>query len=484
VKTEVKTESPLRFYLRILLVSIFIALIGLAPTPHVAGALLVKAYQSALTGDLLNAAQNLVDVANYYPWRVDLNLEAARYAFQAGNPKAAIQYFERPGTVSHLITDDLIMLGDAYNQSGNSPMAEAIWKHVIQLGDSSQAYQRLADLFLKQKDYASAVNYLQKLLYLNPSDINLYYQIGLLYAVTDPVKALPFLIQAAEIDPAKASLAQALHDKIRTSNLFEEPAYTFLIIGRQLANWGDWEMASVAFQRAVSLKPGYSDAWAFLGEARQQIILQETGSVSDAGLPELELAVQLDGNSILANMLMGFHWERQEDYPQAQQYLEHAIASSPNDPYLYSELGNILSKAGDLPAAQSAYESAIQLTPQDPLFYRLLAEFAMQNQIQIRELALPAARQAIILNPLDTSSLDVMAQVMLMLQDYHSAERYSLSAIKADPGFTPAYLHLGTAYLYLGESDLAHQWLGLAKTVDPESWAAAQAARMLAYYFP
>jgi tetratricopeptide (TPR) repeat protein len=480
----VKTDSPLYFYLRILLVSIFIALLGLTPAPHAAGTLLANAYQSITAGDLQNAAKNLASAASYFPWRVDLNLEAAHYAFQAGDPKSTIEYLERPGTISQLTPDDLIMLGDAYNQSGNSPMAEAIWKHITELGDSIPATQRLVDLYLQRKDYASTASYSQKLLFLNPFNVHLYYQIGLLYAVTDPVKALPFLTQAVEIDSANALDAQVLHDKIRTANLFDEPAYTYLIIGRQLANFGEWEFASAAFQHAVSLRPGYADAWALLSEAHQQITLQETGLASDVGLPELELAIQLDGSSILVNTLMGLYWERQEDYSQAQQYLEHAIASSPDDPYLYAELANILSKAGDLPAAQSAYESAIQLTPQDPLFYRQLAEFAMENQIQIRELALPAARQAILLNPRDASSLDVMAQVMLMLQDYHSAERFSLSALQSDPEFSTAYLHLGTAYLYLGESSLARKWLGLAETVDPDSWVAAQAKRLIDFYFP
>jgi tetratricopeptide (TPR) repeat protein len=480
----VNTSSPLHLYLRILVVSILIGLLGLAPSPHAAGALLVIAHQSIATGDMMNAAKSLAGAASYFPWRVDLNLNAANYAFQAGDPKLTIEYLERPGAISHLTTDDLIMLGDAYNQSGNSSMAEAIWKHVTELGDSIPATQRLVDLYLQQKDYAFAASYSEKLLFLNPSNVHLYYQIGLLYSIIDAGKALPFLAQAGEIDPADGSNAQMLHDKIRTANLFAEPAYTYLIIGRQLANLGLWEFASVAFQRAVSIQPGYADAWAFLGEARQQITLQEIGSTSDIGLPELELAIQLDRNSILANTLMGLYWERQEDFSQAQLYLEQAITSSPDDPYLYSELGNILSKAGDLPAAQSAYESAIRLTPQDPLFYRQLAEFAMENHIQIRELALPAARQAIQLNPNDASSLDMMAQVMLMLQDYHSAERFSQSALESDPRFTPAYLHLGLAYIYLGKSDLARQCLGKAETVDPDSWVAAQAKRLMDFYFP
>ncbi len=478
------TPSPLHFYLRILVVSIFIALLGLAPYPHAASTFLAKAYQSIANGDMLNASKNLAVAASYFPWRIDLNLDAAHYAFQAGDSKSTIDYFERPGAISHLTIDDLIMLGDAYNQRGNATMAAAIWMHVTELGESIPATQRLLDLYLQQKDYASAASYAEKLLVLNPSNIHLYYQIGLLYSMTDPSKALPFLAQAGEIDPTDASNAQVLHDKIRTANIFDDPAYTYLIVGRQLANFGKWEFASVAFQNAVSIRPGYADAWAFLGEARQQISRQEIGSVSDIGLPELELAIQLEGNSTLVNTLMGLYWERQEDYAQAQQYLERAIASSPDDPYLYSELGNILSKAGDLPAAQSAYESAIQLTPQDPLFYRQLAMFAIENQIQIRELALPAARQAILLDPLDASSLDVMAQVMLILQDYHSAERFSQSALQSDPGFTPAYLHLGMAYIYLEESDLARQWLSKAETMDPDSWVAAQAKRWMEFYFP
>ena len=226
--------------------------------------------------------------------------------------------------------------------------------------------------------------------------------------------------------------------------MFDEPAYTSVVVGRQLGDWGEWNQAAIAFQQAISLRPAYADAWAFLGEAKQQITLQETGHNSDVGQSELEHAIQLDASSILANTLMGIYWERQGDYSQASQYLQAAISLSPKDPYLFSELGNILSKAGDLPAAQSAYEAAIKLTPQDPLFYRQLAQYAMDNQIQIHQLALPAARQAIMLDPHDAISLDVMAQVMLMLLDYPSAVRFSTSAVQSDPTYAPAYLHLGS----------------------------------------
>ncbi len=480
----VKTDPPLSFYLRILFVSLFIALLGLGPLPRAAGKFLVYAHRAMAAGELENTFINLASAAGVFPWRYDLNISAARYAYQAGDPKAAIQYLERTGTVSHLAIADLILLGDAYLQSGNPAMAEAIWKRVSELGQSVPALQRLADMYLAWKDYAHAASYLQQLLRIDPSDASLYFQIGEYFAVSEPSEALPFLAQVAEMDSTDAANAKLLHDKIRTASLFDEPAYTLLIVGRQLADWGRWDLATAAFQQAISLRPTYADAWAFLGEARQQVTLDETGAVSDVGRRDLELALQLDGSSIPANTLMGLHWERQGDYAQAQQYLEHAISLSPQDPYLYSELGNILSKAGDLPAAQSAFESAIRVTPQDPLFYRLLAQFAMDNHIQIRELALPAVRQAILLAPHDAASLDLMAQVMLLLVDYPSAARFAMDAVQADPQYAPAYLHLGTAYLYQGKVELADQWLGRAKAVGADTWVAVQAARMMAFYFP
>ena len=478
------TASPFQVYFRILVVSILVALIGLGAIPRALLRLESDAFQSAAAGDYHNAARFTADVAEYYPWQPDLLIQAAHFAYQAGDSQFTIQTLERPALSGYLTIDDLILLGNAYQQSGDSAKAEAVWQDVAERVDSQLALQNLVDLYLEQGNYPSTIDTLKKLITLNPTDGRLYYRVGLLYAATDPLDALPFLAQAAQFDQPLASHAQALHDKIRTAGLFEQPAYTLLASGRQLASMGEWIYATEAFRRATELYPGYADAWAFLGEAKQQITLQESGAYTDLGLAELRHALQLEAGSVLANTFMGLYWERQQDFSQAQHYLEQAISLNPSDPYLFSELGNIISKSGDLPAAQAEYQQAIQLAPQEPLFYRLLAGFALDNHIQVRELALPAARQAIILDPHNSDSLDMMSQVMLALQDYHSAERYALQAVQSNPANLPAYLHLGTAYLYLGDATLAYHWLNLARDTNPDSWIASQAARMIDYYFP
>jgi tetratricopeptide (TPR) repeat protein len=480
----VNTASPFQVYFRILVVSILVALVGLSAVPRMLTILQSGAYQSAAAGDYYNAARLTAGIAEYYPWQPDLLIQAARFAYQAGKPQLTIQYFERAAVNSYLTIDDLILLGKAYQQNGDPAKAEALWQDVAGRADSQPALENLVDLYLQRQDYTSAIDDLQKLINLNPADGHLYYQVGLLYAATDPLNALPFLAQAAQIDTSIASDAQALHDKIRTVSVFEQPAYTLLTSGRQLASMGEWTFAAEAFKQATELDPGYADAWAFLGEAEQQIKTQKTGAHTNVGLVELQHALQLDAGSALANTFMGLYWERQQDYSQAQHYLEQAITFNPSDPYLYSELGNIISKSGDLPAAQAEYQQAIHLAPQEPLFYRLLAQFALDNHIQVRELALPATRQAIILDPHDSDSLDMMSQVMLALQDYHSAERYAIQAVQSNPANMPAYLHLGTAYLNLGEATLAYHCLSHARDSSPGSWISDQAARMIDYYFP
>ncbi len=480
----VNTDSPRSYIFRILLVGIFIIALRLSPLPRTLASLMTNADQSARAGDWNTAAADLAQAELYYPWRVELAISAARQAFIAGDYQATIDYFNRAGVKAHLTTNDMILWGDAYNQAGDVAKAVATWQAAAGRENSAAVNQRLADLYLQQKNYPLAIEYSQKLIQLNPADGLQYYQIGLLYAVTDPAASLPYLEQTAALNPALASKAKALLEKIRTADLFDQPAYTFLASGRQLANMGEWVLAAEAFQRATQVDEGYADAWAFLGEARQQIATQTGSQYSQAGLSELEQALRLDPNSALANTFMSLYWERQQEFAKAQSFARLAIRSKPSDPYLYSQLGSVLSKAGDLPAAQSAYEAAIRLEPEDPTFYRVLAQFAMENNIQIRELALPAARQAVSLDPDNSESLDMIAQVLLELQDYRSAERYLLDALQVQPAYAPACLHLGLAYVYLNQFNLAHEWLIKAAQVDPSSWAATQATRMLEYYFP
>src|SRR4030065_1034452 len=135
-------DSPIRTYIRIFLLSIIIALLGLAPNPHTAEGILIDANRSIDSGEWMDASQYLATAGLYFPWRYDLNIRAGHYALEAGDPAAAIQYLERPGTRSHLTYDDKILLGDAYLKNGDSWVAEALWKDLSKKCASSQPHER------------------------------------------------------------------------------------------------------------------------------------------------------------------------------------------------------------------------------------------------------------------------------------------------------------------------------------------------------
>jgi tetratricopeptide (TPR) repeat protein len=475
-------DLPWRAILRTLLAVILIALLNLAPRPHAFRQGLDQASQAIQRSDYATALNQTTIAAEQIPWRFDLPLLSARLALQSGNHLQAIQILEQPHIASQLAPADLLILGDAYQQSGDTLMAAAIWQRVVELAPSPEIYQRLAEHHQARQDYPAAIEDLRHMLQYNPADADLNYRIGLLYSTVDPESALAYLAQAAELDPDLASGALELQRKIRTATLFDEPAYTFTSVGRVLALLDEWNLAEAAFRNATRLRSDYAEAWAFLGEARQHSPAASSGEY--AGLAELQQALRLDPNSVSANLLMGLYWSRQGDPKLAASYIQKTLIIEPDNPLLHAELGNALAQQGNLPTAEAAYRQAISLAPDDPLFYRLLAEFSLTNRIQVRQIALPAARTAVILNPEEPRSLDLLGHVLLILEDYQSAERFLLKALQIDPDYAPAHLHLGMILLQRNEMQRAREEFDLAKTLGSDTWTITQAQRFISYYYP
>jgi Flp pilus assembly protein TadD len=97
----------------------------------------------------------------------------------------------------------------------------------------------------------------------------------------------------------------------------------------------------------------------------------------------------------------------------------------------------------------------------------------------LRQVGLPAARQAVLLAPDDPACLDTLGQVFFLLGDAASAERFFDRALQADAGFAPAHLHLGLVYLQQGDSKEAVDQFTLASRLAPGSPTAEQAQRLL-----
>jgi tetratricopeptide (TPR) repeat protein len=352
---------------------------------------------------------------------------------------------------------------------------------LLQGAQQRDTYIRRLSAHRQQADYTAMLADLKALADLQPDDAGWQYQLGLVWAATQPEEALPFLSRAAKLDPALGEQTSRLAQNIRIARLKDDPAYTLLEAGRALGAMNEWELAAEAFRRATQTHPDYAEAWAYMGEARQQ--LPEAQATGD-GLAELEHALQLDPESLSAHLFLSLYWQRQGQLDQALDYLDKAATLYPDHPALQTEIGHVLALQGDLEAAQQAYQQAIELAPQDPAYYRLLAAFCLEHNYQLSQTGLPAARWGLLLAPNDPASLDMLGQVLLELGDTDSAKRFFERAILQQAEYAPAHLHLGLIYIDQGDRQAAYEKFHQVLSLAPGTTIADQAQRLLDNYFP
>ncbi|MEW5905493.1 MAG: tetratricopeptide repeat protein [Elusimicrobiota bacterium] len=269
---------------------------------------------------------------------------------------------------------------------------------------------------------------------------------------------------------------QILRAELNRAFLVDEPAYQFTVSGRALAFLGAWDLAAEAFRRAVEADANYAEAWAWLGEARQQ-----TGQ---DGRPQLARALLLNPQSASVQVLDGLYWLRQGDPEQAMAAYERAAALEPENAAWQTALGEAAAASGDLAAAIQYHRRAVELAPDDPAAWRALALFCLENSTDVENTGLVAARHLLELAPDDWLTYDIAGRVAVILVAYAEAEAHLTKAIELAPQEAASHYHLALAYLESGQAVLAYDKLQDTLGLDPDGPYGWQAQRLLEQYFP
>ncbi len=432
---------------------------------------------AAEAGDFPAAARHLAAAAALLPAEPELWETAGFYAWQAREASLAIGYLERALERGQLSQETLIILGDAYESEADYENAVRAWRAAAQTtGPSIEVLERLAAVHRRTGDTRGLEEDLAALFRLRPEGA-IFFELGLLLAVSDPDRALEYLNQAGAADPDLAEVAAELDRTIRRARLIDDdPAYTLTAVGRTLAARGEWAYAREAFINAVAHNPGYADAWAFLAEARQQ-----TGG---DGLPDLQTAYTLDPASLVVNTFYALYAQRQGQYAEALGYLEAALGADPNNPTLLAEMAGTMSALGDIQTAINLFLEAISADPKNPVFWRLLAVFSIENVVQVADLGLPAAREALLLDPDNPAAHDLVGEAYLALENPLLAERFFLEALSRDPEYAPAYLHLGLLKLTAGDTAGARRDLEKVLALAPDTPTGDMAQNILDRFIP
>src|SRR5262245_47428854 len=127
--------------------------------------------------------------------------------------------------------------------------------------------------------------------------------------------------------------------------------------GTNAAQAGRMAEAISALQRAVELKPEYTEAHYNLAA-----VYRVLGNL-DAALEEYRRAAALNPAFASAHIDIGSVLREQREYEQAERSLRTALALQPDSPEALLELGNVLKVLGDWRSATETLRRAVNLDP-------------------------------------------------------------------------------------------------------------------------
>ncbi|NIM93733.1 MAG: tetratricopeptide repeat protein [Anaerolineales bacterium] len=447
------------------IVALVVAILVLGPTPVFR--IFDEHYQAARTaaasGQYKAAFEQIETLLAIQPDMEMLHVPAAETALAAGLTQEAQQHLQvlktssiKSPSWSCLQAESLIINGE---------IERAFEEVQLEIGACPQLEFHLRSWILQwmeQGKYQHAEAAMIRLLGIIPSDPDLHYKYGIVTASHDPEKALASLRLADDLSPNGHEDAQYLIRIIEDARVAASPAYTLGSVGQVFAGQGEWALAIQAFQNAIAIEPTYVDALAYLGYSLDEI--------GEDGIDALRAAVRVDSKQALPHLYLGIHWLRHNNPDRALQEFEKAARLDADNPTIAAQIGEAYSASGDPASAIAAYRVAAELVPDIPTFWVLLAQMSLSHEYNIGEVALPAARNAVALNPQDPAALDALGYSHYLLGNLDDAERFIHRSILLDPMRPVTQYHFGMLKAIMGESDAALAAFRLAYHLDPEGW--------------
>lgn len=431
----------------------------------------VQAQRAQSLGQFSQASHLLGQVAEHIPLP-SLWEQAGLLAYRAQEYPRAILLLENARARGVLTLEGWDTLGLAYWQDHQPDRALTRWHEALRgLGPSARLFARLALAYRHLEDWQNERQALQEWVRLKSDDAYPHYRLGLLLLSQDLVQADAEFALAASLDPRLGSAVEALRAALNQARQAPDETERLLLLGRALGMVEEWKLALLLFEQAVSRAPENGEAWAWLAEARQH-----TGQPLQ---DELERAHRLAPRSATVHLLSGlFAFRNGENIRAIREFLQ-AAELQPQESAIWVALGEAYAQQGELSLAMVAYQRATQLAPERADVWRALATFCATYGVQVQEIGLPAARQAVILQPNDARNLDVLGWLLLLNGDLNSAERMLSQALDLQPDLASVHLHLGMLYLYKGQNTQAESHLNEVLNLAPQSPLAEMARRML-----
>jgi adenylate cyclase len=199
--------------------------------------------------------------------------------------------------------------------------------------------------------------------------------------------------------------------------------------------------ARAHFERAVSIDPNYTIAWAFIGwthytEVRFGFSADPGASLAKAA-EIAEKCVAMDPDNSHAHGLRSGVWVLEGRFDEAVRECQIAVNAAPSDAWLWLVFGRVLVLAGDATRGTDAMREAMQLNPHHPSYYRGILANALEELGRSAE-AIEVLTEAVRREP-DYFSGHLRLASLYGLADQIDAAKAELSAaLRINPKFTMA----------------------------------------------
>ena len=456
-----------------ILIAILVLLV-LSPTPLRRNLVssIEKARTAASAGDAEAALVYIDHALLIDPDLKSLNLIAAEAALSTDHPEKAIFYLNALRELDQNQEITLCLQAEMHSAMAQYTEAFMLWEEAPDLCVHRPDFLiNFGQRLLSSEKFNMAESVFEQLSVLAPSDPTIQFQHAIITAVRDPEQALSQLRLANRLSEENKPIIADLIEAIEDSRHLDLMQFSLSTVGQVFASHYEWSFAAQAFRNALAIQPEYSDALSFLGLA-----LDELGQ---DGLNLLKRAVRAEPSQALPHIHLAVHWLRNNAPELALFELEQAALLDPVNPIIPAQIAQTYEALGNINIAIEVYRAAIDLAPQDPNLWLLLAQSSAQNEFDVFNIGLPAARNAVALAPASAAAFDTLGYCYYLLEDYDFAERFLSQALAIDPGLASIHYHLGLFYAAQSDFESSIASFDRALILDPESRVGQLALRAL-----
>ena len=261
---------------------------------------------------------------------------------------------------------------------------------------------------------------------------------------------------AAQID----KLDQAVFAFQKVISLKPDYVEAYNNLGNALTTQGKLDEAIEAYKAVLLLQPNYADAYNNMGNT-----LTNQGKLEEA-VEAYKTALSLNPDYVAAYNNMGAALRDQGKLDEAIEACNKVIALQPDYADAYNNIGVTLKKQGKLDEAIQAYKTALSLQPNYADAYNNMGN-VLTTQGKLDE-AIQAYKTVLFLQPNYADAYNNMGNALTDQGKLDEAIQAYKTALSLQPNYADAYTNLGAALNDQGKLDEAIEAYNNALALEPD----------------